>query len=173
MPAYQVIREAAPFPGSFLPISRVSVSHRNEREAAAGPQGQEIELGDVLIGTSSRISFQALPSVSHFEASPPWLCFSLDGCLNGERCLCIASICHGPAFGLAGQAGAGKGRKTPAQGVRVAMGESDAEKGRLFRDAKKKEKSVFGAEEKASTKVPFFSTFPDVECPRSASSFSE
>lgn len=142
MPAYEAICEAAPFPGSFLPISQASVAHRNYREAAASPQGQEIELGDVLIGTSSRISFQALPSVNHFEASPPWFCFSLDGALNGEGCLRMAQRYRAPAVRLAGPVHRrGQGEETAGQGgVRMPKGGSDAENGPVFRDAGKKKK---------------------------------
>lgn len=53
------------------------------------------------------------PSVSHFDASPSQLCFSLKVSLNGKCCLCMLQLCHAVTPMLAGRAdwrrGAGGG----------------------------------------------------------------
>lgn len=42
--------------------------------------------------------------MSHFDASPSQLCFSLKVSLNGKCCLCMLQLCHAVTPMLAGRA---------------------------------------------------------------------
>lgn len=42
--------------------------------------------------------------MSHFDASPSQLCFSLKVSLNGKCCLCMLQLCHAVTPVLAGRA---------------------------------------------------------------------